>query len=91
MTGAPKLRTMEIIADVETTARGVYAGAIGWLGDDGSADLGIVIRTLVHHDGRYTLGTGGGITVRSESTRSMPRRSGRSAPSAPSSTASTLR
>ncbi len=66
MTGAPKLRTMQIIADVETSARGPYAGALGWLGDDGRADLGIVIRTLVHRDGRYTLGTGGGITVRSE-------------------------
>jgi para-aminobenzoate synthetase len=66
MTGAPKLRTMRIIHDVETSPRGVYSGAIGWLLDDGSADLGIVIRTLVHHDGRYTLGTGGGITVRSE-------------------------
>jgi para-aminobenzoate synthetase len=66
MTGAPKLRTMEIIAEVETTPRGPYAGAIGWLGDDGRADLGIIIRTLVHHGDRYTLGTGGGITVRSE-------------------------
>jgi para-aminobenzoate synthetase len=66
MTGAPKLRTMEIIADVETTARGPYAGAIGWLGDDGRADLGIIIRTLVHHGDSYTVGTGGGITVRSD-------------------------
>jgi para-aminobenzoate synthetase len=66
MTGAPKLRTMQIIADVETTPRGVYSGAIGWLLDDGSADLGIVIRTLVYRDGVYTLGTGGGITVRSD-------------------------
>lgn len=65
MTGAPKLRTMQIIADVEDSPRGVYAGAIGWLLDDASADLGIVIRTLVHHGTRYTLGTGGGITVRS--------------------------
>jgi para-aminobenzoate synthetase len=66
MTGAPKLRTMEIIADVETSPRGVYSGAIGWLLDDGSADLGIVIRTLVHRRGEYVLGTGGGITVRSD-------------------------
>ncbi len=65
MTGAPKLRTMQIIADVEATARGVYSGAIGWLLDDGGADLGVVIRTLVCRDGVYTLGTGGGITVRS--------------------------
>jgi para-aminobenzoate synthetase len=66
MTGAPKLRTMEIIAAVEDTPRGVYAGAIGWLLDSGRADLGIVIRTLVAAGGRFTLGTGGAITVRSE-------------------------
>jgi aminodeoxychorismate synthase component I len=66
MTGAPKLRTMQIIANVETSPRGVYSGAIGWILDDGSADLGIVIRTLVRQGGRYVLGTGGGITVRSD-------------------------
>jgi para-aminobenzoate synthetase len=66
MTGAPKLRTMEIIAAVEDTPRGVYAGTIGWLLDSGRADLGIVIRTLVTAGGRFTLGTGGAITVRSE-------------------------
>jgi para-aminobenzoate synthetase len=65
MTGAPKLRTMRLIADVETTPRGVYSGALGWIRDDGTADLGIVIRTLVHHGERYELGTGGGVTVRS--------------------------
>ena len=66
MTGAPKRRTMEIIADVETTPRGVYAGALGWISADGRADLGVVIRTLVWDGGRYLLGTGGGITVRSD-------------------------
>ncbi len=65
MTGAPKLRTMQIIADVEDTPRGPYAGAVGWLLDDGSADLGIVIRSLVHRGHHYTVGTGGGITVSS--------------------------
>jgi para-aminobenzoate synthetase len=65
MTGAPKLRTMEVIADAERSPRGVYSGAVGWLLDDGSADLGIVIRSLLHRDGRYVLGTGGGITVSS--------------------------
>jgi para-aminobenzoate synthetase len=65
MTGAPKLRTMQIIAEVEQSPRGVYSGAVGWLLDDGSADLGIVIRSLVHRDGDYVLGTGGGITVSS--------------------------
>ena len=68
MTGAPKLRTMGIIADVETTPRGVYAGAFGWISGDGRADLGVVIRTLVGvpAGGWYVLGTGGGITVRSD-------------------------
>ncbi len=70
MTGAPKLRTMHIIEEVETTSRGVYSGAFGWISGDGRADLGVVIRSLVAApsvDGwRYRLGTGGGITVRSD-------------------------
>ncbi|MER7795850.1 anthranilate synthase component I family protein [Microbacterium sp. NPDC096154] len=67
MTGAPKLRTMEIIEAVEDTPRGAYAGAAGWIAADGRADLGVIIRTLLT-DGRggYTLGTGGGITVQSD-------------------------
>ncbi len=70
MTGAPKLRTMQIVEDVECSPRGPYAGAFGWVGADGRADLGVVIRSLVAtpaEDGwRYKLGTGGGITVRSD-------------------------
>jgi para-aminobenzoate synthetase len=71
MTGAPKRRTMEIIDAVEATPRGVYAGAFGWLSGDGRADLSVVIRTLVTRNRSadqhvYELGTGGGITVRSE-------------------------
>jgi para-aminobenzoate synthetase len=67
MTGAPKLRTMEIIDRVEATPRGAYAGAFGWISGDGRADLGVVIRALVcGPDGVWQLGTGGGITVRSE-------------------------
>ena len=67
MTGAPKLRTMEIIGEVESTARGAYAGAFGWVAADGRADLGVVIRSLTTTgDGRYVLGTGGGITVHSD-------------------------
>lgn len=66
MTGAPKLRTMEVIREVESTARGAYAGAFGWVAADGRADLGVVIRSLTTTgDGRYLLGTGGGITVHS--------------------------
>ena len=67
MTGAPKLRTMEIIEEVEDGPRGAYAGAFGWISGDGRADLGVVIRSLTTTgDGRYTLGTGGGITVQSD-------------------------
>jgi para-aminobenzoate synthetase len=72
MTGAPKLRTMEIIDAVEATPRGAYAGAFGWVSGDGRADLGVVIRSLLtagpSTDARtpYLLGTGGGITVQSD-------------------------
>ncbi|GAB3775579.1 para-aminobenzoate synthetase [Nocardioides ginsengisegetis] len=67
MTGAPKLRTMEVIDAVEATPRGAYSGAFGWVAADGRADLGVVIRSLMTAgDGRWSLGTGGGITVRSE-------------------------
>jgi anthranilate/para-aminobenzoate synthase component I len=67
MTGAPKLRTMEVIGEVESTPRGVYAGAFGWVAADGRADLGVVIRSLTTTgDGTYRLGTGGGITVLSD-------------------------
>ena len=67
MTGAPKLRTMQIIEEVEGTPRGAYAGAFGWIAADGRADLGVVIRSLMTGgDGGYRLGTGGGITVHSD-------------------------
>jgi para-aminobenzoate synthetase len=67
MTGAPKLRTMQIIEEVEQRPRGAYAGAFGWLAADGRADLGVVIRSLTTTgDGTYRLGTGGGITVHSD-------------------------
>ncbi len=67
MTGAPKLRTMQVIDDVEGSPRGIYAGAFGWISGDGRADLGVVIRSLFRTgDGPWILGTGGGITVRSD-------------------------
>ena len=67
MTGAPKLRTMQVIDAVEGSPRGPYAGAFGWICADGRADLGVVIRSLFcAPDGQWLLGTGGGITVRSD-------------------------
>lgn len=67
MTGAPKLRTMQVVEEVEPTPRGPYAGAFGWICADGRADLGVVIRSLFSGpDQVWRLGAGGGITVRSE-------------------------
>jgi para-aminobenzoate synthetase len=66
MTGAPKLRTMSIIDDVERCARGVYSGALGYFGCDGSVDLSIVIRTIVLRPGATTIGAGGAIVMQSD-------------------------
>jgi len=61
ITGAPKIRAMEIIDELETTTRNIYTGSIGYLGFDGDMDLNIAIRTIVLKDGSAYFQVGGGI------------------------------
>jgi para-aminobenzoate synthetase component 1 len=63
ITGAPKIRSMEIIEELEPNRRGVYCGAIGYLGFDGNMDTNIAIRTLVQSDGTIRFWAGGGIVA----------------------------
>ena len=63
ITGAPKIRAMEIIAELEPTRRGAYCGAIGYLGFDGAMDTSIVIRTFTIRDRRVTFQVGGGVVA----------------------------
>lgn len=66
ITGAPKLRAMEIIDELEHDRRNIYTGSMGYLSLSGDCDLNIMIRTVLHQDGTYYLGVGGGITCESE-------------------------
>ena len=61
ITGAPKIRAMEVIEELEPNRRGVYCGAIGYIGFDGNMDTNIAIRTLVHSQGTIRFWAGGGI------------------------------
>jgi len=66
MTGAPKRRTMELIDELEGTARGVYAGTIGFFAHNGTADLNIVIRTAVADGRSLRIGAGGAVVLDSD-------------------------
>ena len=66
ITGAPKIRAMEIIEALEPARRGPYTGALGWIGPDGAMQTSILIRTFVADGRRLTLHVGGGITYRSD-------------------------
>jgi para-aminobenzoate synthetase component 1 len=66
ITGAPKIRSMEIIDELEPVARGVYTGSIGYIRPNGEMDLNIAIRTMVVKDGRAYFSVGGGIVADSE-------------------------
>ncbi|HZP11703.1 MAG TPA: anthranilate synthase component I family protein, partial [Nevskiaceae bacterium] len=63
LSGAPKVRAMEIIAELEPVKRGIYSGAVGYLGWDGNMDLAIAIRTAVIKDGMVNVQAGAGIVA----------------------------
>jgi aminodeoxychorismate synthase component I len=66
MTGAPKIRAMEILRGLEQGPRGLYSGCFGYISYSGAADLAMTIRTIVFEDGKATIGIGGGITIDSD-------------------------
>lgn len=74
MTGAPKLRTCEIIDDVESGPRGIYSGVVGYLGFDGQADFSVVIRTAVRRGEDITIGAGGAIVLDSDPAAELAER-----------------
>lgn len=66
ITGAPKIRAMQIINEIEPNKRGIYTGAIGYIGFNNSAKFNIAIRTMTYESGKITIGVGGGIVADSD-------------------------
>ncbi|MCF6094678.1 anthranilate synthase component I family protein [Microaerobacter geothermalis] len=66
ITGAPKVRTMEIIEELEKVKRGIYTGSIGWIGYNGNMEMNIVIRTLIAKNNIGHVQAGAGIVIDSE-------------------------
>jgi anthranilate/para-aminobenzoate synthase component I len=66
ITGAPKKRAMEIIRELENSPRGIYCGAVGWLGFNGESSFNIAIRTLVRNNERLSYHVGAGIVADSD-------------------------
>ena len=87
LSGAPKVRAMQIIRELEARPRGIYGGAVGYVAEDGDLDFAIAIRTAVCQDDTFEVTAGAGIVEASdpakeaEETRSKAR--ARSAPSKP--------
>jgi len=71
ITGCPKVRCMQIIAELEGEGRGAYTGSLGWLGTDGDADFNILIRTLTMQEERIELRAGAGIVADSVPEREL--------------------
>jgi para-aminobenzoate synthetase component I len=63
ITGAPKVRTMEIIEELEPVQRGVYTGSLGWIDFSGDMELNIIIRTMLVKDGMAHVQAGAGIVI----------------------------
>ena len=67
ITGAPKIRAMEIIHELEQRPRDIYCGTIGWMAPDGSSEFNVAIRTLLMQNGKAVLNVGGGVVFDSTS------------------------
>ena len=71
ITGCPKIRTMQVIAELESGGRGAYTGSIGYLNRDGSCDFNILIRTLTAHGAAFKFRAGAGVVADSIATQEL--------------------